>query len=66
MNPGNKQPSEMWDVLCKHGHFSVGHTVSLSFLLAGFSCGVENELNSQRDNVYVRFRVSASAVFEQR
>ncbi|CAB9514764.1 adenylate kinase [Seminavis robusta] len=66
MNPGKKEPIDMWNVLCKHGHFSVAHTVSLSFFLAGFSCGVENELNSQRDLVHMaRVTVARTAAQQQ-
>lgn len=35
-----------------HGHFSVAHTTSISILVAGLSCAVENEFNSQRDLVH--------------
>uniref|UniRef100_A0A7S3P8R9 Uncharacterized protein n=1 Tax=Amphora coffeiformis TaxID=265554 RepID=A0A7S3P8R9_9STRA len=66
MNPGNKAPLDLWNVLVKHGHFSIAHTVSLSFFLAGFSCGVENELNSQRDVVHLaRITVARTASQQQ-
>jgi hypothetical protein len=35
------------------GHGSVAHLASVTRLLAGFSCAVENELNGQRDLVHL-------------
>jgi len=53
LNPKGVEPAEMWTVVAKHGHFSVGHTASVSFVIAGLSCAVENEFNSQRDVVHL-------------
>ncbi|CAK9087355.1 Protein NO VEIN (Protein EMBRYO DEFECTIVE 2597) [Durusdinium trenchii] len=53
LNRRGLEPEEMWDVVQKLGHFSVGHTAHLSFVLAGHSCAVENEFNSQRDVVHL-------------
>jgi hypothetical protein len=62
MNPGGKTAVEMFGVLCSHGHFSVGHGAALSFFVAGLSCAVENELNSQRDLVHLaRLTVARTA-----
>ncbi|CAJ1375616.1 unnamed protein product [Effrenium voratum] len=53
LNRRGLEPEEMWGVVSKLGHFSVGHTAHLSFVLAGHSCAVENEINSQRDVVHL-------------
>ncbi len=63
LNPRNLAASDMYETVIKqHQHFSVAHTVSLSFTIAGLSCAVENELNSQRDLVHVcRLTVARTA-----
>lgn len=53
LNRRGHEPEEMWKVVAKLGHFSVGHTAHLSFVLVGHSCAVENEFNSQRDVVHL-------------
>lgn len=47
-------PEGAYDTIVRqHGHTSVAHTVQVSLVLAGLSCIVENELNSQRDLVHL-------------
>lgn len=53
LNRRGHDPEETWKVVAKLGHFSVGHTAHLSFVLVGHSCAVENEFNSQRDVVHL-------------
>ena len=53
MNPKNLEPEEMFSRTSEHGHFSTAHTVYINMLVAGHSCAVENEFNSQRDNVHL-------------
>jgi len=53
LNRKGHEPEEMWKVVAELGHFSVGHTAHLSFVLVGHSCAVENEFNSQRDVVHL-------------
>eukprot|EP01065_Artemidia_motanka_P004030 TRINITY_DN11951_c0_g1_i1.p1 TRINITY_DN11951_c0_g1~~TRINITY_DN11951_c0_g1_i1.p1 ORF type:complete len:987 (+),score=305.28 TRINITY_DN11951_c0_g1_i1:96-3056(+) len=53
LNPRNVEAQAMFDIICKHRHFSVGHTGMLSFAVLGHSCAVENEFNSQRDVVHL-------------
>lgn len=36
-----------------HGHTSIGHTVSIGIFVAGVTCAVENEWNSQRDHLHL-------------
>ena len=62
LNPKDASPSRMFDIIADHGHFSVGHVPSVSFMLCGHSCAVENELNSQRDIVHLaRLTVARTA-----
>jgi len=53
LNPADRPPEAMFDVIAKHGHFSVAHTVSLNILVAGHSCAVEHELACQRDILHL-------------
>lgn len=62
LNPHGVEAAAMFDTCAEHGHFSVAHTASLSFVIAGHSCAVENELNCQRDVVHVaRLTVARTA-----
>jgi len=62
LNPKNTEADEMYDIVCKHRHFSVGHAGMLSFVMMGHSCAVENEFNSQRDVVHMgRLTVARTA-----
>lgn len=40
-------------IVVGYGHTSSMHTVSVSIIVAGISCAVENEFNSQRDLVHL-------------
>jgi hypothetical protein len=63
LNSGNHSEESMFDVLASRGELSVAHTVSLSFLIAGVSTGVENEFNSQRDLIHLsRITVARAAI----
>lgn len=53
MNPKGTSASDMADVCFKHGHFSICHSATVNLVLLGYSVGVENELNSQRDLVHL-------------
>jgi len=62
LNPKGIAPLPMWNVVAEHRHFSVGHSASLSFVMAGHSCAVENEFNCQRDVVHLgRLTVARTA-----
>lgn len=63
LNSGRKTAGGMFAMLSENGEMSVGHTVTLSLLVAGVSIAVENEFNSQRDLVHLsRVTVARSAV----
>jgi hypothetical protein len=47
--PGGSGAKAFEKVAGEHGHFSIAHAASVSLVVAGVSCAVENEFNSQRD-----------------
>lgn len=49
MNPKGAEPEQLAQTSFDHGHFSVTHVANINMMLLGYSCAVENELNSQRD-----------------
>ncbi len=53
MNPKSQSGSEMADICFTHGHYSICHSATVNLILLGYSVGVENELNSQRDLVHL-------------
>lgn len=53
-------------VVGEHGHTSVAHTSSVSILVAGVSCAVENEFNSQRDLVHLSRVTEARTAIQSR
>eukprot|EP00466_Bigelowiella_natans_P007618 jgi/Bigna1/71256/fgenesh1_pg.15_\ len=62
LNPKGISADQMWDVVAKHRHFSVAHAASVSFVMAGHSCAVENEFNCQRDIIHIaRLTVARTA-----
>lgn len=40
-------------IVSNYGHFSIAHTTSISILISGITCAVENEFNSQRDLIHL-------------
>ena len=53
LDPSDRGPSALAEGAIGRGHFSVAHLASVTLLVAGFSCAVENELNGQRDVVHL-------------
>lgn len=51
--PGGTPDSAFGAVAVGHGHGSVAHVASVSVLVAGVTCAVENEFNGQRDLVHL-------------
>ena len=51
--PGGTPESAFQAVAVGHGHGSVAHVASVSLLVAGVTCAVENEFNGQRDLVHL-------------
>lgn len=51
--PGGCARGAYRKIAIEHGHASVAHAVSVSVFVAGATCAVENEFNSQRDLVHL-------------
>jgi len=51
--PGGTAEGVYQKVVVEHGHASVAHLVQVSLVVAGVTCAVENEFNSQRDLVHL-------------
>ena len=63
LNSGHHDEESLYYHLVSRAELSFAHTVSLSFLVAGISTGVENEFNSQRDLVHLsRLTVARTAI----
>lgn len=52
--------------VAEHGHASVAHVVQVSLLVAGVTCAVENEFNSQRDLVHMARITEARTAVQSR
>ncbi|MEM9070487.1 MAG: hypothetical protein AAGE52_18420 [Myxococcota bacterium] len=62
LNPRDRSATAMFEVVARHGHFSVAHVATVNVLLAGHSSAVEHELASQRDLVHLaRLTVARTA-----
>lgn len=53
LNKSNMEIPDLYSKVIELGHFSVGHTVYVNFVMAGISEGVELELSLQRDIVHL-------------
>lgn len=53
LNPKNASLENLAQKTLSLEHYSVLHTVQVSLLVCGLSCGVEHELSSQRDIVHL-------------
>lgn len=63
LNPSDRSPDEMFELLNGRNEMSVAHTVTVGILVAGISVAVENEFNSQRDIAHMsRMTVARSTM----
>lgn len=53
LNSGEKDITDLYSSVMNLGHYSVAHTVTVNFLLAGISEGAEVELSLQRDLLHI-------------
>lgn len=47
------RPDSFEDLIVNHNHASCAHATTVSLIVAGISCAVENEFNSQRDLIHL-------------